>query len=404
MTTKLSDMSGSYLRRFIPLIFLAMPARGQLHYILSCSDSTTGRLHITISSDTPLATPISFVLPRSVPGDYGVVKYDLFVGHLQATGINGSTSRFHKDEDGAPRWVCNDTNFKVKSIQYEVDRKLIQKLKSFENQPVKGCESSFSFSQRSSFEPMQRFPQTPCHPFAETPHMRKLLFLLPGLLAISTLFGQKTEFGLSLNSGLFSFAGRGSTGTSAINSTANFSNYTNDPYGSKVGWCDGLSADLKRISRRHLLWGLSFGYEALRSRLSLTSINVFNGVDAYSLTAHGHTDLVSRFINLYPSAGYRFTPGRLTLDLTGGLDLAYCLSAAENGKAYASNGATFSSSRDRKTISADIRRRLEVSVGIHRTAVYVGYSYGLTNYMAGYIGGPGGASSRLLRFGLQYWL
>ena len=233
--------------------------------------------------------------------------------------------------------------------------------------------------------------------------IRKILLFLPGLLTISTVFGQKTEFGLSLNSGLFSFAGRSATGTSAINSTENLPNYTNNPYGSSVGWCDGLSADLKRVIRRHILLAISLGYEALRSRLSITSINLFNGVDAYSLDAHGHTDLTSQFINLYPSFGYRFTPGKLTVDLTGGLDLGYCLSAAENGKADAGNGATYSSSRDRKTISLDIRHRLQVAVGFHKTAVYIGYSYGLINYMAGYVGGPTGAYSRLVRFGLQYW-
>jgi hypothetical protein len=232
--------------------------------------------------------------------------------------------------------------------------------------------------------------------------MRKLLLPLPALLAISTAFGQNTEFGLSLNSGLFSFAGHSATGTSAINSTAKLPNYTNDPYGSRPGWCDGLSAELRRVTRRRLLVGVSLGYETLRSRLSLTAVNVFNGVDAYSVAAHGHTDLTSRFINLFPSAGYRFTPGRLTVDLTGGLDLGYCLSAAENGKAYAGNGATFSTSRDRKTISADVRPRLQLSVGFQKTAFYVGYSYGLANYMAGYIGGPDAAYSRLLRFGLQY--
>jgi hypothetical protein len=232
--------------------------------------------------------------------------------------------------------------------------------------------------------------------------MRKVLLLLPGLLSISTLFAQKTEFGLSLNSGLFYFTGRSAASASAINSTANFPNYTNDPYGSRVGWCDGLSAELKRITRQRLLLGLSLGYEALRSRLSITSINLFNGVDAYSLTAQGHTILTSEFINLFPSFGYRFIPGKLTVDLTGGLDLGYCFGAAENGKAEAGNGATYSTSRDRKTISADIRPRFQVSAGIHKMAAYVGYSYGLINYMAGYVGGSFGAYARILRFGLQY--
>jgi hypothetical protein len=240
--------------------------------------------------------------------------------------------------------------------------------------------------------------------------MRKALLLLPGLLFLATLFwptstlsAQETKFGISLNSGLFSFAGRSATSTSAINSTANLPNYTNNPYGSRVGWCDGLSVEVRRVTRRRLLLGVSLGYEALRSRLDVTSVNI-SGVDYYSVSAHGHTMLTSQFINLFPSIGYRFLPGKLTVDLTGGLDLGYCLSAEENGKAYAGNGLTYSSTRDRKTISADIRPRLQVSVGFHKTAVYVGYSYGLINDMAGYIGGPTGAYSRLLRFGLQYWL
>ncbi len=232
--------------------------------------------------------------------------------------------------------------------------------------------------------------------------MRKVLLVLPGLLSISTLFAQKMEFGLSLNSGLFYFTGYSAVSTSAINSTAGLSSYTNNPYGSKVGWCDGLSVDLRRVTRRRLLFGLSLGYEALRSELSITSINLFNGVDAYSVTAHGHTALTSQFINLFPSLGYRFLLGKITLDLTGGLDLGYCISAEENGKAHASNGATYTSSQDRKTISADTRQRLQVAVGYHKTAVYVGYSDGLINYMAGYIGGSFGAYARILRFGLQY--
>jgi hypothetical protein len=231
--------------------------------------------------------------------------------------------------------------------------------------------------------------------------MRKLLLLLPGLLFLSTLLAQKMDFRLSLNSGLFSFAGRSATSTSAINSTANLPKYTNNPYGSKADWCDGLSAELSRVTRRRLLLGVSLGYEALRSRLDITSVNI-SGVDFYTVDAHGQTVLTSRFINLFPYMGYRFTPGKLNVDLTGGLDLGYCLSAAENGKADASNGLTYTSSRDRKTISADVRPRLQVSVGYHKTAVYVGYSYGLVNYMAGYIGGPTGAYARLLRFGLQY--
>ena len=231
--------------------------------------------------------------------------------------------------------------------------------------------------------------------------MRIFLPLLPGLLYLSPLLAQKTEFALSLNSGLFSFAGRSATGTSAINFTANLPGYTNDPYGSGAGWCDGLSAEVNRVTHRHLLFGVSLGYEALRSRLDVTSVNI-SGVDFYSVSAQGHTTLTTQFINFFPSLGYRFRPGKITVDLTGGLDLGYCLGAEENGKAYASNGTAYTASRDRKTITADIRQRLQVAVGYRKTAFYVGYSYGIVNYMAGYVGGPTGAYARFLRFGVKY--
>ena len=243
--------------------------------------------------------------------------------------------------------------------------------------------------------------------------MRKVLLLLPGLLILSAAFGQKTELGLSLNSGLFSFAGRSAGPTSFINySTPQHSGYTNNPYGSKPGWCDGASVDLRRVTRHHLLFGVSLGYEVLRSRVSLTGVSVYTGTDVYNVGAQGHTDLTSRFINLFPFVGYRFTPGKMTVDVTGGLDLAHCLSAREKGKAREDIvtpftgllGTTFTSSLDRKTISNDIRPRLQLSAGYRRTAVYVGYSYGISNYMKGYVGGPVGAYGRLLRFGVQYRL
>jgi hypothetical protein len=252
---------------------------------------------------------------------------------------------------------------------------------------------------------MQRFEPATCQSLSKPLPLRKIALILYGLLVISSSFGQKTELGISLNSGLFSFAGNSAAGTSFINSNAMvFPAYTNNPYGSRMGWCDGVSVDLKRVNRGRFLLGISIGYEELRSRVSLTSVAVTNQTLQYSVAAHGHTDLASRFINLFPSAGYRLMQSKLTIDLTGGLDLARCLSTRENGKAYASNGETFTTSRDRKTIAMDVRPRLQLSAAIHKTAVYVGYSYGLINYMSGYVGGVNNSYSRLLRVGLQYQL
>ncbi len=82
--------------------------------------------------------------------------------------------------------------------------------------------------------------------------------LLLTLLSLSTLSAQKTDFGLSLNSGLFSIAGRSATSTSAINNDADLpaSNYTNNPYGSRVGDVGGTNDASSRILRFGLQYWL----------------------------------------------------------------------------------------------------------------------------------------------------
>jgi hypothetical protein len=72
------------------LLCLAILVHAQVRYTLSFTDSVAGRLRISIEPATPLATPISFVMPRSAPGDYSIVKYDLLVENLQATAEDGS--------------------------------------------------------------------------------------------------------------------------------------------------------------------------------------------------------------------------------------------------------------------------------------------------------------------------
>jgi len=236
------------------------------------------------------------------------------------------------------------------------------------------------------------------------PLMKKILLSLCGLLLLASAFGQTTELAVSLNSGLFSFAGRSATSSSFINYSPSNPSYTNDPYGSRSGLSYGLSATIKRVIHRHLLIGVDAGYEDLRSKVAINSVSEGLGYENFSVATHGQTILTSRFIALEPFLGYRFTPGKVNVDLTGGVDLAHCLSARENGKAEEDNGISYHTSVDRKTISTDLRPRVQVSAGYRRAFVYVGYSFGVSNYMTGYIGGPAGAYGRLFRFGIGYRL
>jgi len=93
------------------------------------------------------------------------------------------------------------------------------------------------------------------------------------------------------------------------------------------------------------------------------------------------------------------------MDVTGGLDLAYCTKAMEKGEAKASDGETYKAATDRKTIDLDFRPRLQVAASYKRNGIYAGYSFGLVDYKSGYRGGvANNAYSRLFRFGLTWRL
>jgi hypothetical protein len=234
--------------------------------------------------------------------------------------------------------------------------------------------------------------------------MKKVFFTLITVFVWTITFAQKTEFRVVMNSGLFSFTGKSAEAVSSINyAEAPNSAYTNNPYGSQQGLCYGISGNLKRVSKGNFLFGLDLGYERLRSKIAINLINGYDGISSYQYNADGRTFLNFNFINLQPFAGYRFAIKPVEFDFTGGLDLGYCLQARESGSATATNGVTYETSRDRKTISMDIRPRLQLSADYKRFGVYVGYSFGLANYKSGYIGGTNECYSRLLRFGVT-WL
>lgn len=230
-----------------------------------------------------------------------------------------------------------------------------------------------------------------------------LTFLL--VLFLTNVLGQKTEFRLAFNSGLFSFSGQSAEKYSQINfSNPTNSGYTNNPYGSMAGICYGLSGNLKKVTKKKLDLGLDLGFETLRSKVNITAISGYTGTSTYEYTASGQTFLNYNFINLFPYIGHRFDIRNVSMDIVGGFDIAYCLKATEKGNAIATNATKYSTSVDRKTISTDIRPRIQISVDYKKAGIYIGYSYGLVNYKSGYVGGTNECYARLLRFGLTYCL
>ena len=232
--------------------------------------------------------------------------------------------------------------------------------------------------------------------------MKNILFVGCLLFCFTSVYSQSTEITLNLNSGLFSFTGESASTSSSIILNSREDGYTNSPYGSEGRLSYGISAGITQVYRSNFLVGADLGYELLSSKVKITSVSTNAGFGA-SLSADGQTYLRSSFINLFPKIGYRLSLAKLSIDLSGGMDIAYCLATQEKG--YAEAGTReYNTERDRKTIDTDIRPRVQVDVNKDKYGVYVGYSSGIRNYKSGFDGGTNEAYSRLVRFGLTYRL
>ena len=235
--------------------------------------------------------------------------------------------------------------------------------------------------------------------------MVKAFFTLITIFIFTNLYGQKTEYAIGFSSGLFSFSGKSAGKVSFFNYSVIYKiSYTNNPYGAKQGFCYGMAGNLKRVSKNNFVFGIEAAYERLRSEIAIDRIVNYDGIVTTQYPADGKTFLDFSFINLEPFAGYRIVSKKSRVDLTAGLDIAYCLEAKESGEATGPNGTTFTTSEDRKTISTDIRPRLQIATAYKNFGIYLGYSFGLANYKSGYRGGTNEAYARFLRFGFTYLL
>ncbi len=106
------------------LLFLttSLFSTAQLNYTLSYKDGSSATLKVSIQTTAPIAAPLSFVMPRSIPGHYNSsCTYDKYVMNLYALNSQGEKMLMKKDVNDAPRWYCDDTGKLVSRIEYEVN-------------------------------------------------------------------------------------------------------------------------------------------------------------------------------------------------------------------------------------------------------------------------------------------
>lgn len=233
--------------------------------------------------------------------------------------------------------------------------------------------------------------------------MKKIL--LPALLLATTplAYGQKTEVSGHLNSGFFAFRGASATAESDIlvSDVVGFPNYTANPYGNQWGWSYGGAAQLQRVTRGQTLFGVQAGYEQLRSRVKINQVQGF----VFSAEATGHVNLNNHFLNAHSFVGHRFSCHGLDVDVSAGPEVGYLLKTNEKGKATDARGYEYAINGARsRTHTLDARLRGNVTLYYKQAGLSTGYSYGLTNYREGYVGGTSDLFTQMWRLGVVYRL
>lgn len=102
-------------------LLLSLSTFAQTTYTISYTDSTTKLLSIRIQPKVPIAAHVNFVMPRSIPGAYGIAIYDQFIENLAAYDVQGGKHPMQKDPNDAPRWSCEEAGVQISHLEYWVN-------------------------------------------------------------------------------------------------------------------------------------------------------------------------------------------------------------------------------------------------------------------------------------------
>lgn len=231
--------------------------------------------------------------------------------------------------------------------------------------------------------------------------IKRLLLIAILSSTLSLLIAQTSEYGFSLNSGLFSYYGDTPGTSSIIEINESFNTvYTINPYGTKSGLSIGLSAFFQDISENGFIWGFEGGYDLLKSKINIDKVHEV-GFVVNEYDAKGETQLESQFLKLFPYLGYRMNLGKMNVDVNLGIEMGYCLKMMEKGEATDFRDWEYTTLVDRRTINFDYGPRVQVDLWYNDVGLHVGYSIGLANYLAEQDGANMSAYSNYMRFGLK---
>jgi len=242
--------------------------------------------------------------------------------------------------------------------------------------------------------------------------MKRTSLIVFTLFLFLQSYGQSLEWSFLANSGLYHLTGNYTVSTTFFNNVqANTKQgYANNPYGNLFGFSYGGGFQAQHVTAGGFIMGLQTTYEFLRTRENINTVypagldqatgNYFN----YSgIPATGQSVLVSQDVNFNPYIGYRLKTGKLKIDITPGVDLAYNLSVYEYGNAKDESGYKYQTSYYNGTLSPDIRLRFGAAAWYKKIAFTASYAHGLSNFSSHLLNDdptPYYTRSELIRFGL----
>lgn len=226
------------------------------------------------------------------------------------------------------------------------------------------------------------------------------------VLITNLSYGQKNELSIQINSGITFLLGGEHTSLILRNEFSGDRFYTNDPYGFHGAISYGLSGQFQRITKSNYILGMQVGVERLRSKVFIDQVQIAGNSfpDPDLVEAEGQTYLNLNYLNFYPHIGRGFSLGNVDLQINAGIDLGVGLGAREDGEATTINGTKVNTDIERSQPDLDVRLRGVVAAYYRKYGMFLGYSSGLTNYQAGFIGTNEEVYARFFRLGLSYRL
>lgn len=156
---------------FLAVIFCTSIS-AQINYSVEYKDSLSSKVKITISLAKPVKGTVVFIMPRSVPGAYSMIRYDSFIEGITAISSTGKNITMEKDETDAPRWYGSDTTGAIAQIVYKVDlHKMEQRLDASDASIIRpGFAGVLNYSIFGWIEGTENQPvQCTVHTFAQWP-------------------------------------------------------------------------------------------------------------------------------------------------------------------------------------------------------------------------------------------